>query len=206
MELAGHGESGKTRQDYTSKAYAEDILAAAKSAGYSRLVLVAHSMGGAYALEAAPRLEKLAAVILVDTVKDLGNPIPPEQIEAILKLYRDDFQKAVKEILPKYLFSPHTPGELVERLQNEFLANPGEFAVKVIEPLYRMDLQAVARQVTVPVRGIGSDLTPSSVENNRKYIKDYDAEIIAGTGHYLMLEKPWNFNGILGNSLRRLGL
>ncbi|WP_298651145.1 alpha/beta hydrolase [uncultured Proteiniphilum sp.] len=205
IDLGGHGKSDKSRQNWTSKQYADDIKAVIGQIGSSEIILVGHSMSGAYVLEATINSPEIKAIILVDTLKDLEEVITYEEADQfILTHYRKDFKATVKNILPQYLFAETTPISIKERLQNEFLQNESDLAVQTIEPLYKMDIQETAKSIQVPVRAINSDATPTNIENNRKYLKDYDYTIITGTGHYPMLEKPDEFNRILENLISEL--
>lgn len=204
LDLAGHGRSSRTRPSWTAEAYAQDISAVVRAVGAPRVVLVGHSMSGAYALLACPEIENLAALILVDTLKDLEMQLPPEQVEAILAGYRADFPTAVETMLPQYLFAPGTPPAVKERLTREFLTATGDEAATLLAPLYRMDLRAAAKHVRVPVRGIATDMFPTNVAVNRTYFADYDSVTIAGFGHYPMLEAPDAFNAALRTQLASL--
>jgi pimeloyl-ACP methyl ester carboxylesterase len=42
------------------------------------------------------------------------------------------------------------------------------------------------------------------VEGNRKYAPGYDAAIMKGVGHYVMLEQPEAFNALLAEALAEL--
>ncbi len=56
LDLAGHGESGKGRRDYTMAAFGGDVVAVADKLGLKRIVLIGHSMGGPVSLEAEKQL------------------------------------------------------------------------------------------------------------------------------------------------------
>lgn len=204
LDLPGHGASDKARTAWSASQYADDIRVVADQLDARDLVLIGHSMSGAYVALAAPRISLARAVILVDTLKDLGQAMPPEQVEQVLGLYRADFRGAVENVLPQYLYSKDTPPEVRDRIQQEFLAADPALAIQIIEPLYRMDLQAAARCVAVPVRAINSDFTPTNIEANRRYFRDYDAVTIAAAGHYPMLERPEAFNRELARVLDEL--
>ncbi|KPE51854.1 alpha/beta fold hydrolase [Chryseobacterium indologenes] len=205
MDLAGHGKSDTSRQDWTSTRYADDIKAVADSISSSEIILVGHSMSGAYVLEAALKIPKVKSLILVDTLKDLDEYFSEEQAEQFLFThYRSDFKNAVENILPQYLFAEKTPVAVKERLQSEFLQNEPETAISLLLPLYKTDFRDIAKQVKIPVRAINSDNSPTHLENNRKYLKNYDCIDITGTGHYLMLEKPEEFNRILDKVIKEL--
>lgn len=60
------------------------------------------------------------------------------------------------------------------------------------------------REIKAPVRAISSDLFPANPEGNRKYAPGYEAAIMKGAGHYLMLEQPEAFNALLAEALREL--
>ncbi|AZA91047.1 Arylesterase [Chryseobacterium nakagawai] len=204
MDLAGHGKSDSARNDWNSSRYADDIKAVADAIEAQEIILVGHSMSGAYVLEASLKIPKVKALVLIDTLKNLDESYTEEQVEEILSMYRSDFKYAVENILPQYLFAEQTPQVVKERLQEEFLQNEPEKAINVLKPLYVTDFRNIAKQVQVPVIAINSDTSPTSLENNRKYLKDYHYVTITGVGHYPMLEKPGEFNTILDEVLKKL--
>ncbi len=206
LDLAGHGQSSRIRTEHSARAYADDILAVVRAVDAPRTVLVGHSMSGAYATLAAPSVERLAALILVDTLKNLDATPTPEQVAPMFASYRENYRNAVDTILPAWLFAPKTPTVVRERLTEEFLSVDGDTAVTLLEPLYRFDVREDAKRVRVPVRGIGTDLNAGSVEVNRRYFADYAYTDIAGYGHYPMLEAPDVFDDALRAELARLSL
>jgi pimeloyl-ACP methyl ester carboxylesterase len=204
-DLPGHGGSDHTRPVWSARQYAEDIKAVAGQVACPNVVLVGHSMAGAYALEASLIVPATRAIILVDTLKDLEHSLTFEQAnELLLESCRRDFRSTVETLLPQHLFVPSTPPSIRARLQAEFLRQDGNTVAKALEPLYRMDIRAVARRVAVPVRAINSDAAPTNSEHNRRHLRDYDHVVISGTGHYPMLERPEEFNRILDELLQDL--
>jgi pimeloyl-ACP methyl ester carboxylesterase len=196
VELGGHGASG-SRARPSITAYADDIVAAAERVEAERLVLVGHSMGGAYVVVAAERLPRTAMVVLVDTLKNLDQTMAPAEVDAMLDLYRRDLHVAVEQVLPRYLFAPATPPAVIARLQREFLAVPGDVAAELVTPLYRDDYRQAARRLRVPVHAINGDLQPTDVEANRRWFADYHLHPMPGVGHYPMLERPAEFTAAL---------
>lgn len=204
MDLTGHGKSDSSREDWTSSQYADDIKAVADAIESQEIILVGHSMSGAYVLEASLKIPKAKALVLIDTLKNLDESFTDEQVEQILSIYRSDFKNAVENILPQYLFAEQTPPDVKERVQKEFLQNEPEKAINALKPLYKTDFKSIAKQVQIPVIAINSDASPTNLEGNRKYLKDYDYVTIAEVGHYPMLEKPEEFNLILDKVLQKL--
>lgn len=197
VDMAGHGKSTKTRTHWSAQRYAQDLSAVADQIDAKEIVLIGHSMSGAYAIEAFPLISKIIKIVLVDTLKDLGQLVSPEQTNRMFAMYRKDFKNTVQTVLPQYLFTDSTPTHVRERILSEFLASDPSLAVAALEPLYKMNVQESAKRVTVPVRAINSLHTPTHLENNRSYFKDYDFVSIAGTSHYPMLEKADEFNRAL---------
>lgn len=205
MDLAGHGKSDKSRTNWTSDQYAEDIKAVADQIKSEKIILVGHSMSGAYVLEASLKIPAVKALILVDTVKDLDDQFTEEMAEQFLFVhYRNDFKNAVENILPEYLFAESTPIAVKERLQSEFLQNTSEMAIDRLKPLYKTDFRNAAKQIQIPVRAINADVPPTNIDANRKYLKDFDYVTINGVGHYPMLEKPDEFNILLENTIEQV--
>lgn len=194
MDLAGHGDSGKMRTTWTSKNYAQDIIAVAEDLSAKNIILVGHSMSGVFASEASLKIPNLKALVLVDTLKDLDQLITLEQANPLFDLYRKDFKATVENVLPQYLFAEGTPPDVKAQLQKEFLMNSPEFAITCIEPLYKTDVRDFAQKIKIPVRAINSDVGVTNKVNNRKYFLDYNYSLIEGVGHYPMLENPEQFN------------
>lgn len=205
IDLAGHGASDRTRTAWSAQQFADDISAVAQELDARDIVLVGHSMSGPYVLLASMAIPRTKAIIVVDTLKDLDQLIPPQQVAQMLDLYRADFRSAVENVLPQFLFSKSTPPEIRSRIQSEFLQTDPALAIQIIEPLYQIDPREAAQRVTVPVRAITADYTPTSRENNRKYFRDYDFVTIAECGHYPMLEHPAEFDQRLEGVLKELG-
>jgi pimeloyl-ACP methyl ester carboxylesterase len=206
LDLADHGASSRERTSHSAEAYASDITAVVNALHAERVVLVGHSMSGAYALLAALSLPRTAALILVDTLKNVEQVLPAAQVNEMLALYRRDFRTAVERVLPQWLFARGTPPEVSARLQREFLERTGDAGAALLEPLYRFDVRSAAAQLKVPVRAINSDLQPTDVEANRRHFRDYAVRLIPGAGHYPMLEAPAAFNAALHETLTELKL
>ncbi|MBF0207880.1 MAG: alpha/beta hydrolase [Oligoflexia bacterium] len=204
MDLAGHGKSDKSRSNWTSKQYAEDIKNVSEQIKANKLILIGHSMSGAYVAEASILIPKTAAIILVDTLQDLDQIMTIEQASQMFELCRKDFKSTVENILPQYLFAKSSPKAICSKIQNEFLAFDPNLAVSILEPLYKMDIREIAKKVIVPVRAINSNFSPTNCFNNQKYFHDYNYCEILGTGHYPMLEKPETFNQLLEETLKQM--
>lgn len=207
IDLPGHGKSESGRVNWSSAQYAMDIKNVVDQIASENVILVGHSMSGPYTLEASLIVPRVKLVVLVDTLKNMEQLMSFQQADDLLfKSYKKDFKYAVENLLPKFLFTESTPPMIREQLQNEFIKNDAEFAVKSIEPLYKMDILNVSKQVQVPVRAINSNFTPTNINSIQTYIKDFDYVTISGSGHYPMLEKPNEFNFLLNEILQKISI
>ena len=85
-----------------SERYADDIKAVADAVNTQEIILVGHSMSGAYVLEASLKISKVKAIILIDTLKNSDESFTKEQTEEVLSQYRKDFKYTVENILPQF--------------------------------------------------------------------------------------------------------
>lgn len=205
MDMPGHEQSELPSHELSAHDYADAIASVANDLPNEKIILVGHSMSGAYVLEASLKAPKVKSIVIVDTLKDLDQIFTFEMVDKmIFDLYRKDFKFAIENVMPQYLFSPNSPADIKRQLQDEFLTRSGETAIKLLAPLYKFDVREIAKQVTVPVRAINSDFSPVDIENNKKYLRDYKNEMISNCGHYPMLERPEEFNKILEKVLATL--
>jgi len=166
IDLPGHGKSEKGRAGWSSAQFAKNIKEVVNQIPSENIVLVGHSMSGAYSLKASLIIPNVKLVVLVDTLKNMDQLLTYQQADdLILSSYRKDFKYAVENLLPKFLFAESTPATVREQLQKEFLKNDAEFAVKSIEPLYKMNIRKVSKHVQVPVRAINSNLTLTHIDS-----------------------------------------
>ena len=205
LDLAGHGQSGSGRKDWTMQAFGEDVVSVVEALGLKRVVLIGHSLGGPAVLEAARRMPgRVAGVVLVDSWVDFEQRIPAEQIEKLLTALRADYRATTTAITSQYFFSASTPEPVKARVLETVLSGPQEIGVAVARSSMTYDPLPALREIKAPIRAISSDLFPTNLEGNRKYAPGYQAAIMKGVGHYLMLEQPEAFNALLAEALREL--
>jgi pimeloyl-ACP methyl ester carboxylesterase len=203
LDLAGHGASGRDRKDWTIGAFADDVKAVADKLGLERVVLVGHSMGGPVIVEAARRLpSRVAALVPVDTLLNVDERPKPEKVDAFLAEFRADFKGTAEKFIRDYMFVPSSDPELVERIVRQVKSASPEIAVPALNAAWRYDASAGFREIKAPIRGLNGGRYPTSVEANRRYAPQFDAVIMNGVGHYLMLEDPARFTDLLAGILR----
>lgn len=205
IDLPGHGESGQGRKTWSVESFGNDVATVVKKLGLKRVVLVGSSMGGPIALEATRRMpDRVIAIVPVDTLQNVGEKVPPDQLDAIFKQMEADYKNATTSLLNQFFFSPSTPPAVRERVINATLSLKPEVAIPMLKAIFSYDPVPAMKEIKVPIRAINADRVPTNVEGNRKYAPQFDAVIIKGTGHYPMLEDPERFNQMLADILVNL--
>lgn len=205
IDLPGQGESGQGRKVWSIEGYADDVNTVMAKLNLKRVILVGSSMGGPIALEATRRSpERVVALVPVDTLQNVENRPPPEQLEAVFKQLRADYKVAVTGFLNQIFFAPETPVAVKERIIKETTARPPEVALAILEGIFKYDAIPAMKEVKVPIRAINGDRSPTNLEANRKYAPQFDAVIIKGSGHYPMLEQPTRFNELLAEIIKQV--
>ena len=209
LDLAGHGESGGQRRDWTIRAFGEDVRAVVEHLGLRRVILIGHSMGGDVVLEAARLMaDRVVGLIPVDTLQNVEQRMPPAEIAAYVARLRADYPAAVSAFMRQRLFAPSTDPALVDRIVARATASPPEAAVAALASAMAYDGAAAFRALRVPIVAVNADLFPTDVAANRRHAWrhawHFDALILPGVGHYPMLEAPEQFNALLAEAVRRV--
>jgi pimeloyl-ACP methyl ester carboxylesterase len=204
LDLAGHGESGRGRTDWTMAAFGNDVAGVVEKLALPRVVLVGHSMGGDVITEAARRLRgRVVGLIWVETYRELGAGRPPERVEAFLAPFRANFSATTRGFVDT-LFRPGTDPALVERVSAEMSSRPPEIALSALDHAFSYSREVVRtlQELNLPVIAINADFLPTDVASmNRAGVK---VIVMPGTGHFLQLEAPDRFNALLAEALDAL--
>ncbi|HKR22009.1 MAG TPA: alpha/beta hydrolase [Pyrinomonadaceae bacterium] len=205
IDLPGHGESGQQRKKWSIDGYGDDVKQVVTKLDLKRVILVGSSMGGPIALEAARRMpERVVGIVPVDTLQNVDQKIPPEQLDNIFKQLRADYKGTVTTMTNQFFFAPGSPVAVKNRVINEMTARPPELALAILEAVMTYDQAQGLNGIKVPIYAINSDLNPTNLEANRKYASQFDVAIIKGVGHYPMLEDPARFNALLTEAISAL--
>lgn len=205
LDLAGHGQSGSGRKNWTMQAFGEDVVSVVEALDLKRVVLIGHSLGGPAVLEAARLMPgRVAGLVLVDSWVDFEQRIAAEEAEKLLSALQADYRATTTAMLSQYFFSASTPESVKTRVLGTVLSGPREIGVAVARSSMAYDPRPALREIKAPICAISSDLFPTNMEGNRRYVPGYEVAIMKGVGHYLMLEQPEAFNERLAWALREV--
>jgi len=203
LDLAGHGKSdAKKRKNWSMANFGADVAAVVNAVGTPRVVLVGHSMGGPVALEAARLLPgKVIGIVGVDTFRDIAHPFPKEATNALLKSMREDFAKATTGLVDKNFFTDRTDPIIRKWIVKDMSSAPSKVAIPALESLVAMDYGPLLNELDLPIVVINADQPPTDEAATRRIEPRFRVVTVAGAGHFLMIEKPPQFNAMLGRIL-----
>jgi pimeloyl-ACP methyl ester carboxylesterase len=200
IDLAGHGQSGLGRKDYTIEAFGGDVVAVVEKLQLDKVILVGHSMGGPVIVEAARRMPgRVIGCVGADTLHNIGKSHGEEAEIMVLKLELD-FVGAMQGFA-RSAFKADADPEVVEWVVGNMSSVNPEVGIGVIEHISKYVLKEAVKDVQVPIVCINSDFQPMDVEENRKYARDYEVKMMLGIGHFVMMEDPANFNRLLSETI-----
>jgi pimeloyl-ACP methyl ester carboxylesterase len=195
IDLRGHGDSDPADDGaYGVAALAGDVAAAADHCALRRFVLAGHSLGAAVAIAyAAQHPERVAGLLLVDPNGD-QTAIPAAQLAPFLDALRADPRRELEGY-----FRQLTAGGDREaaRWVLEDLQLTAEEAIPaaVLGGFEFAPLPALARYGG-PKLAVISDLNSLPYSLHR-LVPDLPVELVRGTGHWLMMDRPEAFNRLL---------
>ena len=199
MNLAGHGASGSNRTDWSIANYAQDVAAVAREIPNPQLVLVGHSMGAAVVLTATPLIgTRVIGIIAVEALRTVGRPPKSARdIERRIAPFSADFVGETRRLVSESLFRKDANRALVQKVAYDMSLEPPDVGVASLQSLLAMDFSSLLPDTKVPVMAINSDLSPTDEARIRKSLPGFQVEILAHTGHFLMMEVPQRFNPVL---------
>jgi pimeloyl-ACP methyl ester carboxylesterase len=198
LDLGGHGASGKDRKTWTIAGLGGDVQAVVDKLGLKRVTLVGHSMGGPVALEAARRLSgRVIGIIAIDTLQDAENVPPKEVVQQMAAALTSNFEGMMDMALGS-MFQPDGDPTVKAWVAAKAKAVNRPAAIGLMEDFPNLDFKKMFAAARVPIRAVNAAPYPPSnvktnIEGNRKYA-DFDAVIIEGAGHFLLLERPEEVN------------
>lgn len=204
LDLAGHGESGLGRGDWSIAAFAGDVRAVIEALGLNRLVLVGHSLGGPVIVETARLIpDRVVGLIPVDFFGDVDRRMNEDEIEREAASLRGDFRAAAEAKVRMYFPAGADP-QLVDRIAADMAAGPPGVAISALQHARRYEQGPALGAVRAPIRLINADFWPTDLAAVRRYNPAVGLAVVHGAGHFVMLEKPEEFNRLLRGAVNEL--
>ena len=208
LDLAGHGASGTDREQWSIAGLAGDVQAVIEELDLERCILIGHSLGGPVSLVVAAQMpRRIVGVIGVDTIHSVDFEYPREAVENLVQGFESDFT-GMMEAAVAANFPENADQSLLEWVSVRASEANREAVLAIARDFSNFDPKAALSDVKVPVRCINAKPYSSSsfdtaIEANQNYA-DFDAVLMEGVGHYLMLEKPEEFNRLLAATIEKI--
>jgi pimeloyl-ACP methyl ester carboxylesterase len=194
LDLAGHGESATTRTDFSAARLGRDVAEVVRRLDLESVVLVGHSLGGPACLAAAGELHgRVRAVIGIDCLHDVELQLTAKMVDGMVAGFEQDCAGSLRNAVQSAFPAGSDPA-LVQWVTERALRTNPATVTGVLQGYVGLDQAALLRRAKVPVRCIeAAPYQPGGpvvqVAQNRKH-GDFDAVVIAATGHFVMLQRP----------------
>jgi pimeloyl-ACP methyl ester carboxylesterase len=195
IDLPGHGESDKPQITYSMDLFARAVDAVMRDAQVKRAVLVGHSMGTPVSRQFYRKYpQKTLAIVIVDgALRPFGDK---KMLEGLLAGFRSpDYKEAGLKMLT-FLGGPQLSPEIQERIKTSFLNTPQHVLVGAMEGMADDSIWGPDK-INVPVLAIlaKGPFWPADTEQSyRSIAPNLDFQMWDGVSHFLMMEKPKQFN------------
>jgi pimeloyl-ACP methyl ester carboxylesterase len=196
LDLPGHGQSGSPKDGkLTMDLFANAVESVRSEVKANRVVVVGHSMGTPVIVQYA-RLypQHVAAMVFVDGLVTMPNingaPPRAEQMGG------PDGAKAREQMI-RGMFSASTTPEMQKHILSMMLGPPEATAVGAMNATFDPAVWK-GDTFTQPILGLYADHSGLAAHEYMKaHFPNLQYHEIPGTGHFLMLEKPDEFNRLL---------
>lgn len=205
IDLAGHGESGADRREWSIESFAGDVASVADDLNLQEMILIGHSMGGPVVAAAAGQMKgRVKGIIGVDTFQDVAEKPTVAQVDSFLAPLIADYPTQTEAFVRGFLFNPDSDSALVERVLADALSMPYSIGIPMLRSLFLFDEAAALRDAEAPLVCINSDKYPIKKEALEEVTPFFELKTMTGVAHYPMLEKPEVFNQLLSEAVGSL--
>lgn len=207
VELPGHGQSDKPQVSYSMDYFARAVEAVMREAKVKRAVLVGHSMGTPVARQFYRKYpDKTLAIVIVDgSLRPFGDKAMMDQMMAGFRgpKYRD-----VVGQMMTFISGPNLSSEVKERINSASMNTPQYVLVSAFEGMLDNSIWGEDK-INVPVLAIMAKtaLLPANAEESfRAIAPKMEFQVWEGVGHFIMMEKPKEFDAAVLTFLDKYSL
>jgi pimeloyl-ACP methyl ester carboxylesterase len=201
FDLRGHGRSEPAADGrYSVSDMASDIAVVVDSLSLERFVLVGHSMGaGAALVYAGDHPDRVAGLLLVDPIGD-GKQIPAEAKTGFLEGWEANYDSTSERYWRE--IAGNNPS-VSRQLLADLRATPRETVVPVLRSVMEFDPDSALARYRGPKLAV---VTPDNDQafSLHRVGKGFPHRVVTGTGHWIQLDKPEEFNRIMDEFLQAL--
>lgn len=204
IDLPGHGQSDKPQIKYTMDLFARAVDAGLRDAGVDRVVLVGHSMGTPVIREFYRKYpQKTLGLVIVDG--PLRAFIDKKMMDEFIASLRGPDYKTQANGFVDGLLGPEVSPQLRDEIKKAMLSTPQHVAVSAMEAMADASIWKEDK-INVPVLAVLAK-SPFWPADNEQFFRSLapklDYQMWEGVSHFLMMEKPKEFNEAVGAFLTK---
>lgn len=204
LDLAGHGQSTAKRKSYTMNLFGHDVAAVVNQLKLNKVILVAHSLGGAVALEAKKILkDKVIGIIGVDTYQTLDVGETEDRAEQFLSTFKENYKGSVESYLGN-LFHDNVDTSFSNSIIRDLVKMPKEIGIDIFRNILKYNYELGVKETKPKIIAVNGDKFPINLNKVKKVLPTFDYKIIPNTDHFLMLENPKAFNEQLSLAIQEM--
>jgi pimeloyl-ACP methyl ester carboxylesterase len=198
VDLPGHGQSDKPQATYSMEFFARAVEAVMRDAKVKRAVLVGHSMGTPIARQFYRKYpQKTLGIVIADgSLRPFGDKAMLDQLIAGLR--GPQYRETINQMFGMMTGSGLT-ADALQRIKSSSMSTPQNVLVSAMEGMADPAIWG-EDQVTVPVLAImaKNPFYPPNVEESfRKLAPNMEFHMWDNVGHFVMMEKPAEFNNLV---------
>jgi sigma-B regulation protein RsbQ len=209
LDLAGHGNSGKDRGQWTAQSFARDITNIFEKESIGKAILVGHSLGADVALQVREfEPERVVGMVAIETFRDVDFYITKDFVEELkdeLNKFKRNYAEVADEIARKSIRSRNR--EVINRIVGDYKEADPKIALAIYKnmvPNHEQEKEQLQR-LPFEIQIIVSDYAPFDEEALKKYATSgYRIRWVHDAGHFPMVEQPYQFQQALEQSLLRI--
>ncbi|HSE32050.1 MAG TPA: alpha/beta hydrolase [Pyrinomonadaceae bacterium] len=195
IDLPGHGKSDKPEVKYSMDYFARAVEAVMRDAKVNRAVLVGHSMGTPVARQFYRKYpDKTIAIVIVDgALKPFGDAA---MMNGLIEGLRGPNYKQTITQMFSGLSGPSLAPEIKDRIAAATMSTPQPVLVSAMEGMADPTIWGDDK-INVPVLALMAKnpfYPPDMEAASRALVPNVEYHTWEGVGHFLMMEKPKEFN------------
>jgi pimeloyl-ACP methyl ester carboxylesterase len=195
IDLPGHGQSDKPQITYSMDLFARAVEAVMRDGKVKRAVFVGHSMGTPVARQFYRKYpDKTLAIVIVDgALRPFGDKA---MMDNLIAGFRGPNYKDVIGQMLTAMSGPNLSAEARERIKASFLNTPQHVVVSAMEGMADASIWGDDK-INVPVLAIMAKnpfYGPNLEQLYNNLAPRLEFQMWDGVGHFIMMEKPKEFN------------
>jgi pimeloyl-ACP methyl ester carboxylesterase len=198
IDLPGHGQSDKPQITYSMDLFAKAVDAVLRDAKVSRAVLLGHSMGTPVARQFYRKYTpKTLAIVVVDG--PLRQFADKATMEGFMQGFRGPNYKEALTQMFGMMMGPNLSKEAKQEIAASALNTPQHVLLSAMESMIDASIWGDDK-INVPVLAIlaKNPLYPPNIEElNRGVAPNIEGHMWEGVGHFVMMDKPKEFNEVV---------